>query len=279
MEDHEKENKQEDIFSMTRLVFLLITLVVFYGAGAWANKSIKQSQERIFEKGIANAERSSENKSTQSVLGETTIVPEEQLPQPTLSPEQTPSQSPETTPLPSQKVSEIQPAPAKEEEVEAAGASKKEKLDIIDRYVSWGFEKSSKRLIDTIIIHSTYNASGGDFFDVEKIIGQFKEYGVSAHYLVDRDGNVFRLVSDNDVAFHAGVSNVPDGRSNVNDFSIGIEMVNTQDGRFSSTQYDSLKSLVDNLKKEYSIKYVLGHKDIAPGRKTDPWNFDWEKLK
>ncbi len=111
------------------------------------------------------------------------------------------------------------------------------------------------------------------------MIAEWRDAGVAPHYLVDRDGIVRRLVKDEDIAFHAGVSQVPDGRKNVNGFSIGIEIINTLDGAYTDKQYASVKNLLVFLKNRYTIKYVLGHDDIAPGRKTDPWNFDWIRVR
>jgi len=154
------------------------------------------------------------------------------------------------------------------------------KFKINDRLVSWGFTKSSGRSIDTIIIHSSYNAVGSDVHDLDDIINkEYKPNGVSPHYIISRDGKIYRLVADQNIAYHAGVSKVPDGRKNVNDFSIGIEIVETQSESPSSAQYSSLKSLISYLKDKYKIKYVLGHSDIAPDRKDDPWNFSWSKIK
>lgn len=147
------------------------------------------------------------------------------------------------------------------------------------RLVSFGFSvPSQSRTIDTIILHSSYNSLGADPYSVDDIIDIYKSYGVAAHYLIARNGTVYQLVKDENVAYHAGVSQVPDGRKNVNDFSIGIEIVNTLDGKYTDDQYASVKKLIASLKGKYAIKYVLGHDDIAPGRKTDPWNFDWKKL-
>jgi hypothetical protein len=150
---------------------------------------------------------------------------------------------------------------------------------IVDRFVTWGFQKASGRKIDTLIIHSSYDALGSDPYSIDGIIAEFKQYGVSAHYLIARDGTTYHLVADQNIAWHAGVSKMPDGRTGVNNFSIGIEMVNTQDGQFTAAQYSSLNGLIASLKKQYLIKYILGHSDIAPGRKTDPWNIDWDKVK
>jgi len=150
---------------------------------------------------------------------------------------------------------------------------------IANKLVSWGYQKASGRSIDTIIIHSSYNALGGDEYSVEKLLGEYKNYGVSPHYLIDRKGNIFRLVEDKNIAYHAGESKMPDGRSGINNFSIGIEMINTKNDKYTDFQYKSLQHLLAYLKKKYVIKYVLGHSDVAKGRKDDPWNFDWSKIK
>ncbi|MFA6160004.1 MAG: N-acetylmuramoyl-L-alanine amidase [Parcubacteria group bacterium] len=151
---------------------------------------------------------------------------------------------------------------------------------IIDKLVSWGFSKSDNRKIDTIIIHSSYNAVGKDAHYLDDIIyKEYKPYGVSPHYIISREGKIYRLVADKNIAYHAGESKVPDGRTGVNNFSIGIEIVNTKSEKPNDAQYGALNNLLAYLKKEYKIKYVLGHDDIAPGRKDDPWNFDFEKIK
>lgn len=149
---------------------------------------------------------------------------------------------------------------------------------IVDNLVSWGFTKSSDRKIDTIVVHSSYNSLGGDEYDPDKIIAIYKQYQVSAHYLIGRDGTAYRLVEDKNISWHAGVSKVPDGRTNVNDFSIGIEMINTMDGKYTEAQYSALNQLIKNLKSKNEIKYILGHDEIAPGRKTDPWGIDWTRV-
>ncbi len=152
-------------------------------------------------------------------------------------------------------------------------------IKIKNKLVSWGFTKSNGRKIDTIILHSSYDALGDNPYDLKGLILEYKQYGVSPHYLIDRKGSIYRLVKDKDIAWHAGVSKLPDGRKNVNNFSIGIEIMNTKTDDYTKKQYRAVQSLIDYLKKEYKIKYVLGHNEISPGRKTDPWNFDWEKIK
>lgn len=168
--------------------------------------------------------------------------------------------------------------PSSEKSLENSASSEKSSAKIVDRLVDFGFQKSAGRLIDTIIIHSSYDAVGSDPFSISGIISEYKNYGVSPHYLIGRDGKIYRLVEDKNIAYHAGAAKVPDGRTNVNEFSIGIEMVNTKTDKFTNAQYDSLNNLIAQLKNKYKIKYILGHNQIAPSRKDDPWNFDWGKI-
>lgn len=149
---------------------------------------------------------------------------------------------------------------------------------IIDRLMTTGFAVPNKgRTIDTIVLHSSYNPNG-DTYSVSEIVKIYESYGVGAHYLIDRTGKIYRLIEDKNIAYHAGVSKMPDGRKNVNDFSIGIEIMNKEDTKFTSAQYTAVNELVAYLKQKYGIKYIVGHNNIAPERKTDPWNFDWKQL-
>jgi len=94
--------------------------------------------------------------------------------------------------------------------------NKTNNLSIIKNLVSFGFEKKDSRTIDTIIIHSSYDALGSDPYSVSGLINEYKQYGVAPHYLIDRQGVIYLLVEEKNVAYHAGVSSVPDGRTNVN---------------------------------------------------------------
>lgn len=151
-------------------------------------------------------------------------------------------------------------------------------LDIRNHLVSWGFAKSNGRTVDTIIIHSSYDALSGNPYSLEGLIKEYQQYGVAPHYLIDRQGVIYRLVEDKNTAYHAGVSSVPDSRTNVNEFSLGIEIMTTKKDTPTEEQYAALQKLIDFLKGSYKIKYVLGHDQIAEGRKDDPWNFDWKKI-
>lgn len=145
--------------------------------------------------------------------------------------------------------------------------------------VSTGFKKTSeKRNIKALIIHSCFNATypntaAPDTFSFDGVLKQFADYGVSAHYVIDRSGAIHQLVKDNDVAYHAGKSQLPDGTSAVNSCSLGIEIMCTYTSGPNAAQYEALKALVLQLDSKYTFKYILGHSAIAPGRKTDPWCF------
>jgi N-acetyl-anhydromuramyl-L-alanine amidase AmpD len=149
-------------------------------------------------------------------------------------------------------------------------------LNIIDEKVNFGFRKAENRTITAIIVHSTFNNSGGEQYDINLIIKQFKGYGVSAHYVIGRNGDIYRLTDEKNIAFHAGKSALPNGITAVNECSIGIEIMTSYTESPSPEQITSLVNLVNDIKSRYDVKYLLRHSDIAPGRKTDPWNMDWE---
>jgi AmpD protein len=102
---------------------------------------------------------------------------------------------------------------------------------------------------------------------------------VSAHFFIRRDGTLIQFVPVSLRAWHAGVSSWCE-RERCNDFSVGIELEGTDDLPFTEAQYGSLVPLLAALKQVYPIKAVVGHSDIAPGRKTDPGVcFDWERVR
>lgn len=103
---------------------------------------------------------------------------------------------------------------------------------------------------------------------------------VSAHLLIRRDGEVIQFVPFHLRAWHAGPSQFQ-GRLACNDFSIGIELEGTDDLPFEAVQYQRLGSVTRCLMQAYpgiTPQTILGHSDIAPGRKTDPGpHFDWSQ--
>ena len=149
----------------------------------------------------------------------------------------------------------------------------------VEKPAKAGFTKNNSRKIDAIIIHSVFNNSGGDLYNVDSIVKQFSHYRVSTHYLIARDGAIYRLVDEKDIAYHAGKSQLPDGRRSVNSCSIGIELVTSFTEVPTEAQINALVELIKDIKLRYKIKYVLRHSDIAPERKTDPWTMDWENFR
>ncbi|MCM2307243.1 MAG: 1,6-anhydro-N-acetylmuramyl-L-alanine amidase AmpD [Sulfuritalea sp.] len=102
---------------------------------------------------------------------------------------------------------------------------------------------------------------------------------VSAHFLVRRDGELIQFVPCSRRAWHAGVSTWR-GRENCNDFSIGIELEGCDRLPFEDVQYRVLNRLLAQLHDRYGVDAVVGHSDIAPGRKTDPGPcFDWHRVR
>ena len=101
---------------------------------------------------------------------------------------------------------------------------------------------------------------------------------VSSHFFIRRDGELMQFVSCLQRAWHAGISSWQ-GRERCNDFSVGIELEGSDYEAFEAAQYQTLKKLIVCLKTSLPIKEVVGHSDIAPGRKTDPGSyFNWQKL-
>lgn len=102
---------------------------------------------------------------------------------------------------------------------------------------------------------------------------------VSAHYLIGTDGAIYHLVLDEHTAWHAGHSEWK-GNYNVNHFSIGIELVNANDGEmpYPEAQIAACAEVCRYLMDEYDItaEDVVRHADVAPGRKNDPLGFDMD---
>ncbi len=147
-------------------------------------------------------------------------------------------------------------------------------------------------------------------FSVPAVIAIFKAYKVSSHFVIDRGGHVYELVPITNVAWHAGESQMPkqfdpSERKGVNAFSIGIELIATDpkdDPRvladlapgvdskdlkgpnpaYTIAQYRALRRLIHRIQamEGVDIRCIVGHDEIAPGRKTDPGPlFDWSVVR
>ena len=146
-----------------------------------------------------------------------------------------------------------------------------------NKFISPNFDKRpTDVVIDTIIIHHTKMKD--DISALNRLCN--KEDGVSAHYLINKQGEIFSLVPDHLRAWHAGASYWR-GREKVNDFSIGIELDNNGEEEFSEPLMNSLIKLCHELMDIHPIDpfNIIGHSDIAPGRKDDPGRlFNWRLL-
>jgi len=101
---------------------------------------------------------------------------------------------------------------------------------------------------------------------------------VSAHFVILRTGELLQFVPCTKRAWHAGAS-IWQGRERCNDFSLGIELEGADTIPYASVQYRVLARLLKALYRRYRFRHVVGHSDIAPGRKTDPGPaFDWNRL-
>ena len=106
-----------------------------------------------------------------------------------------------------------------------------------------------------------------------------RDLRVSAHFLIRRRGEIVQFVPCAKRAWHAGES-CHAGRERCNDFSVGIELEGTDDTAYTDPQYEALARLSSTLIARYPIADIVGHSDIAPGRKTDPGSaFDWSRLR
>jgi N-acetylmuramoyl-L-alanine amidase len=134
--------------------------------------------------------------------------------------------------------------------------------------------------VDTLIVHYTGMSTAAAA--LERLCD--RSAGVSAHYLIDEDGSVVRLVPEERRAWHAGESHWQ-GRARLNDCSIGIELVNPGHEwgyrPFTGAQYDACIALCRAILGRWPIPpdRVLAHSDVAPARKQDPGElFDWPRL-
>ncbi|OYW37032.1 MAG: N-acetylmuramoyl-L-alanine amidase [Hydrogenophilales bacterium 12-61-10] len=116
-------------------------------------------------------------------------------------------------------------------------------------------------------------------WDAHPYYQQIRGIKVSAHFFIRRDGSLIQFVPCSLRAWHAGVSSWCE-RERCNDFSIGIELEGTDDLPFTEAQYACLIPLLQALKQAYPIRAVVGHSEIASGRKTDPGVcFEWERVR
>lgn len=156
-------------------------------------------------------------------------------------------------------------------------------------------DRPAQVAIDLLVIHGISlppRQFGGtwieDFFlgrlraDAHPYFESIATQRVSAHLLIKRSGEVLQFVPLHRRAWHAGVSTF-EGRSACNDFSIGIELEGYDDIPYELKQYDTLHAVARALMNAFPAitpQRIVGHSDIAPGRKTDPGPaFEWSRFR
>lgn len=134
--------------------------------------------------------------------------------------------------------------------------------------------------VDTIVLHATViNTMAG----TQRAFLDDRVRRVSAHYIIDRDGSTVQMVDERRVGWHAGVSEL-EGRTGVNEFSLGIELINLNDGRdpYPEAQMQALVELVRDIRTRWNVpdSRIVSHAQIARpiGRKSDPLGFDFDEF-
>jgi N-acetylmuramoyl-L-alanine amidase len=154
------------------------------------------------------------------------------------------------------------------------------RLETVDRLSPNHGPRSEPARIDMLVLH--YTGMTTPTAALERLCDP--EARVSAHYVVEENGVIWRLVPESRRAFHAGVS-CWEGERDLNAVSLGLEIVNPGHEwgyrQFAEAQMESVKELCRNLIARHPIPphRVVGHSDIAPERKNDPGElFDWSGL-
>ena len=148
-------------------------------------------------------------------------------------------------------------------------------MDIIDR-PSPNFADRKGGAVELIVLH--YTAMSDAEAALERLCDPESE--VSAHYLITKTGEIYRLVEDENRAWHAGAGRWA-GRDDVNGRSIGIELDNDGASDFDEPLMESLEWLLADILERHELqpKAVIAHSDMAPDRKCDPGRlFDWARL-
>jgi AmpD protein len=156
-------------------------------------------------------------------------------------------------------------------------------------------ERPEQTNISLLVVHNISlppNEFGGDyikyFFNgcldpkLHPYFASIYQMRVSAHCLIKRDGHILQFVPFDKRAWHAGLSSFQ-GVNRCNDYAIGVELEGADHIPYTQAQYQSLSTLTKELMQIYpaiTLARIVGHNDIAPGRKTDPGiAFDWSQYR
>ena len=164
---------------------------------------------------------------------------------------------------------------------------------IINHLPSYCYSKNKIKSVDGVVIHfiSAKNVSPDDPFNLNNIIDIFKEYKVSANYLIRRQGGIIELAPELQKTYHAGKS-IMNGRENCNNFTLGIELEGGTDFPYTDEQILKLGTLLGQLmtKHKFTSDWIQGHDKVRSNwnetyplkkasNKVDPGeHFPWEVL-
>lgn len=141
-------------------------------------------------------------------------------------------------------------------------------------------DRPAGAVVNCIVVHATVEPTTEGTMNI--FLDPAKK--VSAHFVVGRDGRVVQMVRVEQRAWHAGPSTL-DGVDKVNDYSVGIEMVNLNDGKdvYTEPQVEAVAGIIRHIRSRYDVPdaRIVSHAQIAlpAGRKSDPVGFDFDKLK
>ncbi|MDC3413233.1 LysM peptidoglycan-binding domain-containing protein [Terrihalobacillus insolitus] len=189
-------------------------------------------------------------------------------------------------------------------------SNQKRDVPITDATLPYQNSKTRTEKVTHVMIHFISNAGvkPNDPYNAKDVYRIFLDYGLSAHYMIGRDGEIYQLVDESRVAFHSGKGNLPEFptyQNKMNEYSIGIELlavgtrdemlsmmsgktydsINPSDIGYTDAQYRSLNLLLETIFDRYpsvlrNRKHVVGHDEYAPERKTDPGSlFDWSRIR
>lgn len=181
--------------------------------------------------------------------------------------------------------------------------------NIIEKPLPKNNYEDRKEDITHIVLHFISNVVNNpeNPYDIEDLYSVYKEYGVSTHYMIGRKGEIYQLVLEDKIAYHAGEGSLPDFpqyKDQLNKYSIGIEImaIGTEEEMkgfisadiyqsldqsfidYTEEQYNSLNILLKNIQKnnpaiKHNRKHIVGHDEYAKDRKTDPGSlFKWSKI-
>ena len=146
------------------------------------------------------------------------------------------------------------------------------------------YSQQPLRRVDCIVLHAMSainDPEASNKYGMQECYNVLAKYQVSAHYLIGQNqGEAWQLVPYNQIAWHAGES-VWNGRPNVNNFSLGVELVGSQQlGIYTDWQYEELARWLAEQCRFHFLTWneITTHAIISPGRKTDPWNLDINRV-